>query len=302
MDPFDSFLEDYSGVIPDFQEYLEDLRRPMPVYFRINTLKTSMAMVKNLLARDGIISEDTCIPELLLIKKQDPSRQLLAYHLGLIYPQALSSCLPVLALSPGRTDRVLGLCAAPGGKSTHIAQLMRDRGLVVANDRKLGRLTALMANIKRLGITNTIVTQARGEHYTSDIQFDKVLVDAPCSGMGRYRIDPAGRIRHMRRGKTDLPAIQKALILRAFDMLRPCGVMVYSTCTLNIEENEGVLHYLLQKRDAEITRWEPPVTWSPGIDRFRKQEEYDSRVRLARRFYPHKVRSVGFFLARIIKR
>ena len=300
MDIFSSFLRDYSCLIPDFEEYYRDLKRPMPVYFRINTLKTGISEAKRLLKQEGVVFEDTCFRELILVTSQDLSRPLLSYHLGYVYPQALSSCLPVKALSPGIGDRVLDLCAAPGGKATHMAQLMRDRGLVVANDRRLGRLTALMANIKRLGITNTVVTQARGEHFSSPFRFDKVLVDAPCSGMGRYRMDAEGRIRHMKTGKTDLPAIQKGLIIRGFDMLRPGGMLVYSTCTLNVEENEGVVHYLLQKRSAGLAGWEAPVPWSPGITGF-KGKEYDRNVGLARRFYPHKVHSVGFFLARIVK-
>ena len=300
MDRFSSFLRDYSNLIPDFDGYRRDLKRPMPVYFRINTLKTGISEAKKLLTQEGVLFEDTCFEELLLIKSQNLSRPLLSYHLGHVYPQALSSCLPVKALSPGERDRTLDLCAAPGGKTTHMAQLMEDSGLIVANDRRLGRLTALMANIKRLGITNTVVTQARGEHYASSFRFDKVLVDAPCSGMGRYRIDAEGRIRHMKTGKTDLPAIQKGLITRGFDLLRPGGMLVYSTCTLNVEENEGVVHYLLQKRRAGLTGWEPPVPWSPGITRF-KEKDYDRNVGLARRFYPHRIHSIGFFLARIVK-
>jgi len=299
-DVFSRFLEDYRDVIPDFQEYLLDLKTPLPVYFRINTLKTGAEPAKKLLKQEGVVFQETCFSELLLVKKQDTDRPLLSYHLGYIYPQALSSALPVHALGPKPGDRILDLCAAPGGKTTHMAQMMDDEGVIFANDRKLGRLTALMANIKRLGITNTVVTQARGEHYRAGFKFDKVLVDAPCSGIGKYRIDPAGRIRHMRPGKTDLPAIQKALITRGFDLLRPGGVMVYSTCTLNVEENEAVVHYLLRKRPAEVTKWQPPVKWSPGITRF-KEREYEKGIGLARRFYPHKIRSVGFFLARIVK-
>ncbi len=300
MDFFSSFLNDYKEIIPDFDGYLHELRRPAPIYFRVNTIKIGISQAKSLLTEEGVLYEDTCFRELLLIKNSEPPAPRLSYYLGYIYPQALSSCLPVMALAPENNEKVLDLCAAPGGKATHISQVMEDNGLVVANDRKLGRLTALMANIKRLGITNTIVTQSRGEHYSWDLGFHKVLVDAPCSGIGKYRMDESGRIRHMKKGKTDLPAIQKALITKGFDLLRPGGVLVYSTCTLNVEENEGVVHYLLQKRKAKLTPWAPPVPWSPGITRF-KEREYDEEVGMARRFYPHQIHSVGFFLARIVK-
>ncbi len=301
MDKFSLFLADYKGLIPDFNGYLQGLKRPLPLYYRINTLKIGTEEAKSLLRSEGIWFEETCFEELVLVKNHDPPPSpVLSYHLGYIYPQALSSCLPVKALDPKPHERLLDLCAAPGGKATHLAQTMKDMGLIVANDRKLGRITALMANIKRMGITNTVVTQARGEHFTWGHKFDKVIVDAPCSGIGRYRMDETGHIRHMKPGKTDLPAIQKGLITKGFDLLRSGGIMVYSTCTLNVEENEEVVHYLLQKRRAKLTPWDPPVPWSPGITRF-KEKEYDKGVGLARRFYPHKIHSVGFFLARVVK-
>ena len=250
---------------------------------------------------EGVAFRDTVIPELVKVISHDHKRPLLSYHLGHIYPQALSSCLPVLALSPKAGEIVLDLCAAPGGKATHMAQKMQDEGFLVANDRKRGRITSLLSNIKRLGITNTLVTQGRGEHLALPYQFDKILVDAPCSGQGRYRIDPVtGALKHVVKGKTNLPAIQKALIKRAFDMLRPGGRLVYSTCTLNVEENEEVVQFLLNRRRANLAGFDPPVESSPGITAF-KEKKYDRQIGLARRFYPHKIDSVGFFVAKIVK-
>ncbi len=294
-------LSDYRDIIPDFEGLLHHLERPMPVYFRINTLKTDIDQAKVFLQEEGVRFEETVLPELIRVTAHDHKRPLLSYHLGYIYPQALSSCLPVLALDPKAGEWVLDLCAAPGGKATYIAQKMDDKGFVVANDRKRGRITSLLANIKRLGITNTLVTQARGEHMDLPYKFDKILVDAPCSGQGKYRVDPqSGKVKHVVKGKTNLSAIQKALIKRAFDMLKPGGSLVYSTCTLSVEENEEVVDFLLKKRRASLQPLDLPVEFSPGVTRF-KEREYNGQIELAGRFYPHRIDSVGFFVAKIVK-
>ncbi len=294
-------LEEYRGLIPEFHEFLEHLKKPLPVYFRINTLKTDLVEAKAFLKDEGVYYEETAIGEVVKVLGHDHQRPLLSYFLGYIYPQAISSCLPVIALDPRPEETVLDLCAAPGGKATYISQRMQDRGFLVANDRKRGRITSLLSNVKRLGITNTLVTQGRGEHLLLPYSFHKILVDAPCSGQGKYRIDPnTGLVKHMVKGKTNLSAIQKALIKHAFDMLMPGGVLVYSTCTLNVEENEEVVEFLLKKRRASLAPLDLPVEYEPGITHFRGKR-YHGQIRLAGRFYPHKIDSVGFFVAKIVK-
>ena len=299
--PFLKILKEYRNVIPFPDHLMEHLKRPLPVYFRINTLKTSIDSAKKLLEKEGVEFLQTEVAEVVKVTRHDHSRPLLSYHLGYIYPQALSSCLPVIALEVNPECAVLDLCAAPGGKATFMAQKMSDEGFLVANDRTRGRITSLLANVKRLGITNTIVTQGRGEHLCLPCTFDRILVDAPCSGQGKYRIDPdSGTVKHEVIGKTNLPAIQKALIKRAFDILKPGGILVYSTCTLNIEENEEVIQFLLEKRRASLMPIDLPLQGQPGIISFRGKE-YDEQIRLAKRFYPHEIDSVGFFIAKIVK-
>ncbi len=298
--PFFQHLENYQEFLPDFRGYLTHLKEHFPTYLRINTLKISVEEAEKFLTRDGAILRSTAVPEIFQLS---PSCKVpsLSYHLGFIYPQALTSAMPVLAMELQGGERVLDLCAAPGGKTGYMAQVMKDNGVIVANDRKLGRIISLMSNLKRLGITSAVVIQSRGEQLTWSHPFDRILVDAPCSGEGKYRIDAeTGRLLHARRGRTNLSAIQKALIQRGFDLLEPGGIMIYSTCTLTPEENEEVVAHLLKKRKAALVQWKPPVESSPGLEEYRGKR-YGKELGLAHRFYPHKVNSVGFFLAKIVK-
>ena len=292
--------EEYITFIPELEKYREHLHHPLPIYIRINTLKASKEYILNVLKNESLSLEPTNIDYFFLSKGQEDLGNLLSYHLGYIYPQALASALPVVALAPKPKDFILDLCAAPGGKTTHIAQLTSDSSTIIANDRSYGRLTALSANLKRCGITSVMVTQCRGEHFPYGERFDKILLDAPCSGEGKYRIGKNGQLLFNVEGRTNLPAIQKGLIVRAFDLLKPGGTLVYSTCTLNPEENEGVIAMLLKKRHAVIQAWTPPLPWHKGLTQF-KNNVYPKQVENCRRFYPHQIDSVGFFVAKIIK-
>lgn len=298
-------INSYLSFIPDPDRYINSLFTPLPAYIRINTLKISLLKAIEFLKQYDLNIIPVGIEGLecfFRIYSNEQLGNLVPYHMGFFYPQALSSAFPVLALEPRANECVLDICAAPGGKTGFIAQLMGDTGTIVANDRKINRLTALTANLKRLGITNTIVTFYKGENFPLSTNFDKVLLDAPCSGEGKYRLSRDGRIYFEKQGNTNLPAIQKGLILRAFDLLKPGGILVYSTCTINPEENEEVITHLLKKRDAQILPWNPPkgIESFQGITEF-KEKVYDKRCTKCRRFYPHFIDSVGFFVAKVVK-
>lgn len=298
MDILPEKLSRYSSLIPEYDAFAQSLFEQLPIYIRVNTLKTSTSAVESFLEHENINYSKSPIEWFYQIDFQHKLRLSPAYHLGHIYHQTLSSSIAAhgLDISPGLS--VLDLCAAPGGKTTHVSQLMEDTGFIVANDRTRHRLTALMSNLKRLGITNCVVTSGRGEHFPYGQKFDRVLVDAPCSGEGKWRMSMDNGIENMRVGNTDLPAIQKGLLARGFEMLAPDGILVYSTCTYNPEENEGVVSHLLRKRRAKLTEFNPQLPFSEGITRF-MERKYDESCKLCRRFYPHKTGSGGFFLARI---
>lgn len=171
---------------------------------------------------------------------------------GKIYIQNPSSWLPVVALDPQPGERVLDVCAAPGGKSSHVAALQSNQGELVLNDNSRTRLAKLQANTKRLGVAAeyTLYDATRLTKYLDAESFDKILLDAPCSGEGLINLDQpksldTWSVAHIRR----LADLQKKLITQAWQLLKPGGTLVYSTCTMAPEEDEMVIDYLLRRFD-----------------------------------------------------
>ena len=301
------YFSRYQEIIPDFDEFIEHLRTPHQQYFRINNLKVSQDEVPVLLEKlrgKGIVAEPvSTVPGFYYIVNNEEVSLggALEYSLGLIHSMTLSSALPVIALDPKPGELILDLCAAPGGKTALMSMLTNDMAYIIANDKRIDRLTALSANLKRLGVACAILTRYRGEQFPLGMEFDKVLVDAPCSGEGRYRIGLEGELLYQRgSGRANLPSIQKGLIVRAFDLLKPGGLMVYSTCTINPEENEAVVDYLLRKRQARLLDFEVPLPFEPGLTEWQGKPFHPDMVK-TKRFYSHKTRAVGFFVAKLAK-
>ncbi len=306
---YEEYFSRYENLIPDFDEFIEHLKKPMPQHFRVNTLKVPPFSERyyhllESLRQKGLIFEEREVP--FYFKVLNPEDEIAIgnlpeYTLGFLHSMTVSSSLPVIALSPKPGEIILDMCAAPGGKTGLIAMLTEDRVIIVSNDKRLDRLTGLVANIKRLGITCAITTRYKGEEFPLSFTFDKILVDAPCSGEGRYRIGLEGEILYQKgTGKANLTAIQKGLLIRAFDLLKPGGILVYSTCTINPKENEEVVDYLLRKRQAQLEDWESPLPFYPGVTEW-EGKPYHPDMKLTKRFYTHKIDAVGFFVAKIRK-
>ena len=156
-----------------------------------------------------------------------------------------------MALAPLPGERVLDMAAAPGGKTTHIAQLMQNRGVLFANDAKKERLKSLAANLQRLGVENAVVTNYDGRRFPGVMRgFDRVLLDAPCSGLGVISRDPAIKAVKSQKDVQRLGHLQRELLLAAIDCVEAgngrTGVVVYSTCSVSVEENECVVEYALK--------------------------------------------------------
>ena len=291
-------MERYKGIIPDWEGFWEAIRAPLPTVIRVNTLRISPSELRGRLEAQGFRLTPLPWDEgLFRVEGETPIGATLEHWLGYYYVQEATQTLPVLALDPRPGERVLDLCAAPGGKATQIAQRMGDRGLVVANDVSAKRLQALLANAYRLGTRSLVVTEARGESFPRPARlFDRVLVDASCSGEGTARRHP-----HLRRGASlglirRLAGLQRRLLARALELVKPGGTVVYSTCTLAPEENEGVVSWALDQGLAELVHWEPPAPHARGLTEFAGQQ-FRSELRGAVRIYPHHFDSEGGFIA-----
>jgi NOL1/NOP2/sun family putative RNA methylase len=293
----------YEGIIPEFPSFLESLQNPCPTHLRINKLKVDASSLVQSLGKKRVSlkrateNDDT----LYFAPGLTSPGNLLEYFLGYIHPQALTSCLASIALSPREGSYVLDMCAAPGGKTSHLAQLMSNTGLIIANELSSQRHLALGHTLARLGSLNTVVTDYQAQQFPLKQCFDYVLADVPCSGEGRFRRTKEHFEYRHPKNRTSLPDLQQKIILRGFDLLKDDGEMLYSTCTYNPEENESVVDFLLSTRDAELLSIDVGMDYESGVTEW-KGKVYDKRLSRAARFYPHRIDSVGFFMARIGRR
>jgi len=175
---------------------------------------------------------------------------------GALYIQNAASWLPVLALDPQPEDDILDVCAAPGGKTSHVAALTGNKARITANDNSKPRLAKIRANLTRLGVENVYFTMYDAMYLSHKIygrQYDKILLDAPCSGEGMMTLDndkdfATWSVAHIKR----LQQLQKRILVQSWQLLKPGGTLVYSTCTMAPEENEMVIDYLLRHNDDVV--------------------------------------------------
>jgi len=292
----------YAAFIPNFSAFCTALQTPRTCCLRVNTLRTTPEAVQALLVSQGyIVTPSPITDELLLVTNLAHPGRLREALMGYYHPQAFTSALASLILAPQPGELVCDLCAAPGSKTSHMAQLMHNQGVIVANEPAHARLFMLEYNLKHLGISNVVTTRYAGQNFPRRYKFARLLVDAPCSGEGNYRWDVQGRVRHAHRAAgtpDDLPRLQKQLLVRGFDLLAPGGSLIYATCTYNPAENEAIVQTLLEQRPATLQPITLPVPHSPGLQQW-KEQTYDVRMQHCWRLYPHQTGSVGFFVASI---
>jgi NOL1/NOP2/sun family putative RNA methylase len=293
-------------LIPErLDAMLEHYAKPLPEAFRVNTLKTSVERCLQLLKEDGV--EPRPIPWTrhgFYAEPQGVISTSLWHLLGLVYIQGPVSMVvsETLEVEPGH--RVLDLCAAPGSKSTHIAQMLEGRGLLVSNDVSRTRVKALSSNLQRCGVVNVVVTIADGRWFGNRVPdfFDRVLVDAPCSSLGIGMKDWSVLKNYNVKISQRMSRLQKSLIFSGFKALKPGGIMVYATCTLHPIENEWVVAGLLEKfANASLVDIGPL-----GVEHDHGLEEWDgmyfgSEMRKTVRIYPFQSGAEGFFIAKIRK-
>jgi len=293
----DTVLPRYRSIIPDWERFVDTCQRPLPTIARTNTLRIAPAELRERLLKQGI-SASQLTWEPTLIEVDRPVGNTIEHWLGLLYIQEAVQTLPVTVLDPRPGEAVLDLCAAPGGKTTQIAAHLGGSGPIVANEPSGRRQQALLANVNRLAVLNATITAYRGENFPLRARFDRILVDAPCSAEATVRKEVSLRAGAPKGTIARLARLQKRLIVRAYDCLRPGGVLVYSTCTFAPEENESVVAHLLQQRDARLTPVLLPVNVSAGLPSW-GGETYPPEIRGCARVYPHQLDSGGGFVARI---
>lgn len=219
------------------------------------------------------------------------------YHAaGIIYFQEPSAMCAAEGLPLYEGAKILDLCAAPGGKTTHIAARMNNKGLLVSNEIIKKRASILSENVERMGFSNTIVTNeppsVLSERFNSF--FDGIIVDAPCSGEGMFKKEPKAVEEWSVEHSLSCAVRQKNILDDAYKMLKPGGYIMYSTCTFSLDENENVVKYMIEKYNMEIHDIPCLSMLSPGIGNFPGIEK-------CRRVFPHKHRGEGHFAALLKK-
>ncbi len=237
-----------------------------PLTIRVNTLRGEREELLGRLALEGRRAYPTPYsPWGLILEDEEGFTESELFKEGWFQVQDEGAQLVVMLLSPEPGERVLELCAAPGGKATHIAQMMRNKGEVVAVDISPQKLSLLRENCRRLGIINVKAERydARGPLPFSPESFDRVLVDAPCTGLGVLRRNPDGKWRVKEEDAKRLSELQFEILQEGARVLKKGGTLLYSTCTLTREENEGVVERLLEKDNFQLL--EPPPFLPPSF-------------------------------------
>ena len=243
-------------------EFLEASDKSRPLVVRVNTLKARRKDLAAALMKRGV-RLDPLAPwskvGLKIYESTVPIGATPEYLAGHYMLQSAASMCPVIALGPQPGDRVLDMSAAPGGKTSYISQLMRNKGVVIANDLKPERQKATVANLHRLGVRNVVTCCYDGRKIGVQMRnsFDRILLDAPCSGLGVISRDPSVKVQRTMPEVLRCAHLQKELLVAAIDALnhkskQGGGFMVYSTCSVAVAENEEVVNYLLSKRDVKL--------------------------------------------------
>ncbi|XP_020614005.1 probable 28S rRNA (cytosine-C(5))-methyltransferase isoform X1 [Orbicella faveolata] len=302
-------MEKFMDLFPlnELLEFLEANEVQRPVTIRTNTFKTRRRDLAQALINRGVnldpIGKWSKVG-LVVYDSSVPIGATPEYLAGHYMLQGASSMLPVMALAPQENERILDMCAAPGGKTTYIASLLKNTGLVVANDAKKDRTKALVANIHRLGISNTLVCNYDGRAFPKVMAgFDRVLLDAPCSGTGVISKDQSVKINKTEKDIQRCSHIQKELLLSAIDAAdarsSTGGYIVYSTCSVLVDENECVIDYALSKRHVKLVSTGLDFG-QEGFSKFRGKHFHPS-LKLTKRFFSHTHNMDGFFVAKFKK-
>lgn len=292
----EQFLESMKTMLgTEYQDYLNSMKEDTRTAFRVNTNKIAQEQFMDICPFQ---TEPVPWNEKGFYYNADedmPSKHPY-YYAGLYYIQEPSAMIPASLLPVEEGDRVLDLCAAPGGKATELAAKLHGTGLLVANDISVSRAMALAKNLQIAGTGNAVVTAETPQNLAAVLSgfFQKVLIDAPCSGEGMFRRDPGMVKSWLAHGPEYYASIQTEILESAYELLAPGGDMVYSTCTFSPLEDEGMIQSFLKKH-PDMTICEVPRY--PGYSEGRPDwvPDGDPTLKKCVRIFPHRAEGEGHF-------
>lgn len=286
------------------EEYLEKYKAFVesdPVYY----VRTELPQLPELLKKYGIILEkNSFVPNAYkILEGKEAIGKTIEFTFGKYYVQSLSSMIPPLILNPSENEIVMDLCAAPGSKSTQLSEMMNNRGTLCVNEPNLNRIKSLAFNVDKMTRLNVSLIKQKGELLSKYLEntFDKILVDAPCSALGivqkKGEVSNWWNVKQMEK----IAELQLRLLISAIKMAKVGGEIVYSTCTLTLEENELVLNKVLKNYPVELMDIEFPLPSKDAITSY-GGAELNPQISKARRIVPWEVDSEGFFISKFIKK
>lgn len=291
-------MERYREIIGDWQSFRQACQTHALNIARRNPIKAPENFRERLLQDFNVVEQTSWNENVFrLPETEEPGKSAMHWR-GDYYVQEESAAIPVHALNLEKGDNILDMCASPGGKTTQIAARIENEGRVVANDKTAKRLQSLTANLYRTGSACVTTTNYDGRNFPGREEFDRVLVDAPCSGEGdraRRTFEAADR-----KERNDLSKLQKQLIERAAGLTKEGGVLVYSTCTIAPEENEEVVKHALENTELELESFEIDLPHETGVAEF-EGRRYGEEMRKTLRAYPHHFNSGVIYVAKFRK-
>ena len=274
----------------------------LPQTIRLNSLRNSYENTERALTKKGIkLKKDSqYLESRTIIETPHPIGATPEYLNGYYMLQGKNSIYPSRILDPQEGELVGDFAAAPGGKTTHLAQIMNNKGKIVAIDISANRCRSLKSNLSRMGVENSIVLQMDARKISDfHLLFDKILLDAPCSGSGVITTDRTRKNSKTIEDILNYHDYQVSLLYTALDVLKSNGELVYSTCSLEPEENELVISEVLKNADVELEKIE--INAKPGIIHFQDMD-LNKNLNKTKRLYPHETNGEGFFIAKLVKK
>ncbi len=291
-------MEKYKNIIKDWEKFKESCNKPPITSIRKNSLKANGGFKERLCEKFGEVEKSSWNPEVYRLLQQDSPGRSLMHWMGEYYVQEESASIPVEVLNPQEGERILDMCSAPGGKTTQIASKINNKGTVIANDKSSRRMQSLHANIYRTGSACVAATNYDARQIPENQKYDKILVDAPCSGEGdkaRRNFRPASQ-----EETRSLSKLQKQIMEKADKLLKPKGTIVYSTCTISPTENEKVVKNILESTELRLEEIKIGAEHSKGLKSFQSQE-FTKEARKTIRVYPHHLNSGVIYVAKFKK-